>query len=446
MKFEAHRYWTSAIPVDWQWNRVSESFQIINGFPFSSENFNSNGDGLPLVRIRDILSSKFTTFYDGQIGSQVLVTNGDIVIGMDGDFNSCWWDRDVALLNQRVAALRPKANSRLEPRFAFYQVPFSLKIINDLTPASTVKHLSSGDIAALRLPSPDLPTQKRIADFLDRETARIDELIEKKDAFRSLIATLEETRFLARVTGQDLQGERVNSGVRWIGDLPDGWLAPKFTMVARQESGHTPSRKEPSYWIPDECIISWVSLADVWQLRSGKTVYLADTAEKISAIGMANSSARLLPAGTVVLSRTASVGFSGILAKPMATTQDFAAWICGPTIRPKFLYYVLRAMKPEFRRLMMGSTHQTIYMPDIRAFRTPLPPLAEQDRIIAELDASISSYRKVHERLTESVSMLREYRSALITAAVTGQIDVDAYERAGKTSATLDRIEEEMQA
>lgn len=301
-------------------------------------------------------------------------------------------------------------------------------------------------LLAMEIDLPELSTQRRIAKFLDRETGRIDELIGKKSAFRGLIATFEETRFLATVTGKEMHGERADSGVRWIGTLPEGWLAPKFTMVARQESGHTPSRKEPSYWIPDECIIPWVSLADVWQLRSGKTVYLADTAEKISEIGMANSSARLLPEGTVVLSRTASVGFSGILAKPMATTQDFAAWICGPTIRPKFLYYVLRAMKPEFRRLMMGSTHQTIYMPDIRAFRTPLPPLAEQDRIIAALDASISSYRKVHERLTESVSMLREYRSALITAAVTGQIDVDTYDRTGKTSATLDRIEEETQA
>jgi len=66
---------------------------------------------------------------------------------------------------------------------------------------------------------------------------------------------------------------------------------------------------------------------------------------------------------------------------PMATTQDFANWICGPQINPRYLLHVLRAMQREFERLMMGSTHQTIYMPDIQAFRVPLPPLVEQDAI-----------------------------------------------------------------
>lgn len=285
---------------------------------------------------------------------------------------------------------------------------------------------------------PDLPTQKRIAAFLDRETVRIDELIAKKLAFAELILTREEATFLAAVTGKTVSGRRVNSGVDWIGELPEGWLAPKFTMVARQETGHTPSRLDPSYWVPEDCVIPWISLADVWQLRSGERVFLDDTSEKISAFGMANSSARLLPKDTVVLSRTASVGFVAIMGCPMATTQDFAAWICGPTIRPKFLYYVLRAMKPEFRRLMMGSTHKTIYMPDIRSFRTPVPPLDEQDRIIKALDASIGTYRQVHGKVAASVEKLREYRAALITAAVTGQIDVDTYGRAGATSKKLD--------
>jgi len=108
----------------------------------------------------------------------------------------------------------------------------------------------------------------------------------------------------------------------------------------------------------------------------------------------------------------------------MATTQDFAGWICGHRVRPKFLYYVLRAMKPVFRRLMMGSTHQTIYMPDIRAFRLPLPPLDEQDAIVQQLDQLTGAFRGAARKIIESVERLREHRAALITAAVSGQIDV----------------------
>jgi len=172
------------------------------------------------------------------------------------------------------------------------------------------------------------------------------------------------------------------------------WGVRKLTRVARQETGHTPSRKVDAYWVPEECVTPWVSLADVWQLRSGEVVFIEETKEKVSEVGLANSAARLLPKDTVILSRTASVGFPAILGEPMATTQDFAAWICGPVLRPKFLYFVLLTMRPEFHRLMMGSTHQTIYMPDIRAFRTPLPPVNEQDEICANLETVVQQIRR----------------------------------------------------
>ena len=284
--------------------------------------------------------------------------------------------------------------------------------------------LTLNGIGSIPIPVPDLDTQKTIAVFLDRETARIDQLIAKKERQAAVLTEREETAFLGIVTGQQREGLRAYSGVDWIGDIPAHWTAPKFTHVARQETGHTPSRKEESYWIPQECIIPWFSLADVWQIRDGGQIYVNETAEKISEVGMENSAARLLPAGTVILSRTASVGFPAILSIPMATTQDFVGWICSNRVRSKFLYYVLRSMKPVFRRLMMGSTHQTIYMPDIRSFRLPLPPIDEQDAIVRELDRTTGAFRLAATNITESVTKLREYRAALITAAVTGQFDI----------------------
>lgn len=127
------------------------------------------------------------------------------------------------------------------------------------------------------------------------------------------------------------------SGLEWAGDIPAEWDVAKICLLARLESGHTPSRQAPEYWAPEECTIPWFSLADVWQLRDGTQDYLGDTAEKISPRGLANSAARLLPAGTVVLSRTASVGFAGIMPRPMATTQDFANWVCGDRLMSEYL-------------------------------------------------------------------------------------------------------------
>ena len=137
-------------------------------------------------------------------------------------------------------------------------------------------------------------------------------------------------------------------------------------------------------------------------------------------------SPQLLPAETVILSRTASVGFAAILGVPMATTQDFVNWICGERLRPNFLLYVFRAMKPEFGRLTNGSVHQTIYMPDVAAFRIPLPPVKEQDKIAAFLDRETSEADALVAKYERLIELLEEKRVALISQAVTRGIDPSA--------------------
>jgi len=215
--------------------------------------------------------------------------------------------------------------------------------------------------------------------------------------------------------------EYKDSGVEWLGEIPGHWDVKRTKHVARLESGHTPSRQHPEYW--QNCTVPWFGLADVWQIREGRIEYVSETAEKVSELGLSHSSARLLPKGTVILSRTASVGFSAIMGVDMATTQDFVNWVCGPRLRPEYLLYVLRSMRQEFRRLTMGSTHQTIYMPDVERFSTPVPHMTEQNQIVefirgevAEIDALVAK----KERLIE---LLQEKRTALIAHAVTKGLD-----------------------
>lgn len=211
----------------------------------------------------------------------------------------------------------------------------------------------------------------------------------------------------------------------WLRNIPEHWDAPLLKLVTRVESGHTPSRQHPEYWIPEECTIPWFSLADIWQLREGKQKYLGETSEKISPRGIANSGARLLPAGTVVLSRTASVGFSGVMPVPMATTQDFVNFVPGPRLTSDYLLWVLRGMKSEFDRLKQGSTHKTIYMPDLLQFRTPLPSLTTQRAIADFLDRRTAALDALIEKKARLVEVLAERRAALIHRAVTRGLDPD---------------------
>lgn len=201
------------------------------------------------------------------------------------------------------------------------------------------------------------------------------------------------------------------------------WPTAPIRLVARLGSGHTPSRSKPEYW--NYCTVPWITLADVWQLRDGRTNVITETKEKISLLGLANSAAVKHPAGTVILSRTASVGFSAIMGGDMATSQDFATWTCGPKLEPRYLLHALRGMASDLKRVATGSTHKTIYMPDIEQLRVPLPPLEEQRRIADFLDAETARIDGLVDALQRELTLLTERRSAGVAAAVSGSNHTD---------------------
>lgn len=171
--------------------------------------------------------------------------------------------------------------------------------------------------------------------------------------------------------------------------VPKGWRWVELQDVARLESGHTPSRKVAEYWEGGD--VPWLSLKDI---RGMTSRYVMDTIDKPTMLGIDNSSARVLPKGTVAFCRTASVGNVAILGQDMATSQDFVDWVCGPELLPEFLYEAFKASGPTFANEMQGSTHKTIYMPTVERFKILLPPLSEQKRIADILDKADAIRRK----------------------------------------------------
>jgi type I restriction enzyme S subunit len=164
--------------------------------------------------------------------------------------------------------------------------------------------ITATQLVALDLRLPPLEEQRAITDYLDRETARIDMLIAEQ---QRLIELLRERRHALRVhvaVHGTTQAAEIESLLPWASKLPTSWRVVPLTSVAQLESGHTPSRSREDWWT--DCYIPWVSLHDVGTMRGTK--YLQDTAQRISDAGITNSSARLLPARTVVLSRDATVG------------------------------------------------------------------------------------------------------------------------------------------
>jgi type I restriction enzyme S subunit len=194
--------------------------------------------------------------------------------------------------------------------------------------------------------------------------------------------------------------------------FPKGWSAPLISEVAHRESGHTPDKDVAEYW---KGSIKWLSLTDCERLNR---IYIHDTIKTISQAGIDNSSARLLPAGVVVLSRDAGVGQSAITTTSMAVSQHFVAWKCSERLNSKFLYYWLQYLRPELERIAVGSTIKTIGMKYFDRLRIPLPPILMQSAIAKALEACDS----VNYALENLVEKKKRFRDGLARKLLTGEI------------------------
>lgn len=194
--------WIGDVPKHWKVLRGKYALSILSGFPFDSQKFEfeDNGVYMPLIRIRDINGSSTEVYYSGSYPIESVVKTGEVLIGMDGDFNISKWKGTNALLNQRVCKLRE--DSSMNTHYAFYMLSSPLKAINSVTYATTVKHLSVYDIYNAFIPVPPISEQTAIASYLDRKCATIDTSISNAQHQIDLLQEYKQSLITEVVTGK----------------------------------------------------------------------------------------------------------------------------------------------------------------------------------------------------------------------------------------------------
>ena len=202
--------------AEWHRESLSRLLTFQNGYPFSSSNFREERQGLRLIRNRDLRSEDRVVYYDGRPPSDFIVSNGDLLIGMDGDFTPCMWHKGRGLLNQRVGRILPRGKHVL--RFLGYLLEIHLKVVHEDTARTTVKHLSSRTVLGMPIHAPAPDEQQKIADCL----GSLDDLIvaegQKLEALRQHKKGLMQQLFPQPGETQPQLGRRIN----WKSfDLPD---------------------------------------------------------------------------------------------------------------------------------------------------------------------------------------------------------------------------------
>lgn len=428
--------WLGQVPAHWVVDRLKRSIVSCQNGIWGDDRRDDETD-LPCIRVADFDRVRLCVNAPDptirSIGEKEragrILEPGDLLLeksgGGEGQPVGCvvlYDDARPAVCSNFVARVRLAPG--MSPSYwryahaAAYAVRLNLRSVKQ---TSGIQNLDSSQYLDERAAFPPVGEQAAIAAFLEREAERIDALVAEQ---RRLIELLKEKRQAvishAVTKGPSPDVAMKPSGIDGLGSVPAHWTVTKMKWVAKMESGHTPDKKVAEYWQGGD--IPWVSLNDTGYLLAHD--YISETAYQTTELGIANSSAHLLPTKAVVFSRDATIGRCAITARPMAVSQHFIAWVCGERLVPEYLLLRLRSMVGELERLTTGATIKTIGMPEVKTLATPVPPVAEQDAIVAFVREHVAQIDDLIENSRRAVDLLQERRAALISAAVTGQIDV----------------------
>jgi type I restriction enzyme, S subunit len=404
-------------PASWPRRPLGEIATILNGFAFKSKQFVPDG-GKPLIRIRDIFNETTAVGYVGEFEQRYLVQPGDLLVGMDGDFNCARWSGPEALLNQRVCKVTPQSE-QLDIDFFARLLPGYLQAIHDLTSSTTVTHLSSRDIAQIPIPVPPLDEQRALAQLFESAGTKQQSSAGHLATARRAIGRFRQTVLAAACSGrlsEDWRGTADESS-----GAPEGWQLLQLGEVAeRVTKGTTPTSYGHKF------TESGVSFIKVENLRNGRIN--RDSGRSFIAEATHHTQARsILRDGDVLFSIAGTIGRTAIVSREdlPANTNQALAIIRGTShlVTPEYLVIALQsAVQRAAADAARGSGMNNISLTDVRRFELAVPPKSEQQEIVRRVDDLLALADSLEHRFDATSKHIERSSQAVLAKAFRGDL------------------------
>lgn len=280
---------------------------------------------------------------------------------------------------------------------------------------TTIPHIYFSEYGNREVTYVNKSLQKRIANFLDAECARIDAIIEQTRSSIEEYKKLKQSVITEAVT-KGIRGARPmkDSGVEWIGEIPEDWDARPIKSSFVIISGATPKSDNPDYWDGD---VVWVTPADY----KFEDKYITNGKRNISQAGYDSCGTTLVPAGSIVFSKRAPIGTVAITSCSLCTNQGCLSCVPKPGISALFFYYTMAAYSELFNLYGTGTTFKEISYTAFSNFKLPLPPVEEQKEIALWLELKCDELERSIRIKDHLISELETYKKSLIYEYVTGK-------------------------
>lgn len=424
-------HWIGFMPTDWNIQAMKHLFYMkgrIGWQGLKADEFVN--DGPYLVTGTDFENGKVVwdrcyhiTKERYEEAPEIHVKESDLLITKDGTIGKLAYI-DVlpgeTSLNSHLLIIRP-VSPNITNKFTYWLLQSDMfKRYTKLTQSGSImESLSQEKIANFKFPLPPLAEQRAIVAYLDDKTSKMDECIRLLELQKADLIDYRKALISETVTrGLDPNAKLKDSGIEWIGQIPEGWEIRKCGHLFHTiGSGTTPQSGNERYY--STYGHSWLQTGD---LNDG---FITETSKCVTDLALSEYSLPVYPVDSIVIAMYgATIGKLGILKIETCTNQACCVLADGNGVHHKFAFYCLSAGKQELINSANGGGQPNISQAIIRNFRIPLPPLSEQQAIVEYLDTKTAKIDETICHIDEQIDDLRAYRTALICDVVTGKIDV----------------------
>lgn len=415
----AHTEWFNKLPDDWSAIPIKYGFRWIgSGTTPPSDETKYYGGTIPWVNTSELRENivfstekQLTTESIDEFSALKIYPVDTVLLAMYGATIGRVAILGIpATVNQAVCALADP--SKFISRFVFYGLQASREYLATLASGGGQPNLNAEKVRDHKLPCPPIDIQRRIADYLDAETAQIDTLIAEKERMLALLAEKRTALVSQAVTqGLDPSVPMKPSGLEWLGKIPAHWQV----MRSKQLFSVRDERSE----FGDEELLTVSHITGV-TLRSEKEVFMFKAESNVGY-------KLCYPGDLAINTLWAWMGAMGVANQLGIVSPDYHVYVSKGKLLPAFIEVLCRS-KPfiaEVVRYSKGvwSSRLRLYPEAFFEIYFPVPPKDEQQAIVSALTQERSRTAELEASLQQSLALLKERRSALITAAVTGQLD-----------------------
>ena len=424
--------WIGEIPEHWQVTQLKHQTDFINGCAFKPDTWAD--DGVPIIRIENLNGGEDFNRFKGEVAERFHVKQGDLLFAWSGNIGTSFgpflWEKDgLFYLNQHIFRL---AGYRMQKTFFFWLLKALTRYVESQAHGIIgMVHVTRGELGGTRIPEMTPAEQSSIAGFIDAKTAEVDELIEKKRRQIELLKEYRASVISEAVTkGLNPNVRMKDSGVEWIGQIPEHWSVCKVKHVAESlQTGPFGSQLHSEEYVEDG-----IPLVNPAHMSGGCIV--PDRMCSVSATVFQRLSRHRLNAGDVVFARRGELGRCALV------TAKEDGWLCGTgsirlrllldKVNPAYLIHFLGTpgVGQSLSLESVGTTMENLNTGIIAGLWLCLPPLSEQTKVTEHIVETSRSVDLLTSTVMGQIEQLQSYRTSLISEAVTGKIDVRDWARA----------------